>query len=310
MDFSETNMSEFNPGEESSRYREKIKPRSERRRELRGGGGSKPRHESDSPENPTRRNLLKGFAAAIGLVAVAKAGLTLLSSQEAARTENLPEDVLSEEELKQAHITIYQTPQVQLYLRRSALEIPLFKDVLRGKYAYRGEAEENLDGVVIALVDSDSLNWNAISNLPDDARLIWQGGELHPSEYTESIWQKIIRSKQDDEIYLRNLRLSSRQESERKKIQEKLDRIKLELEIFQDRSQAISYLASHGDSNGRFFIAPKINPEDVIKEKDRYGEKQYQRRLETVQHPEWRDKAYLFFCSRWGEKTFPCRIIS
>lgn len=287
-------MSEFNPGEESRGYREKIKPRSERRRELRGGGGSKPRDKSDSPDSPSRRGLLKGFVAAIGLVAAAKAGLTLLSSQEAPRTENLPEDVLTEEELKQAHITIYQTLQVQLYLRRSALDIPLFQDVLRGKYTYRGEEMGKLNGLVIALVDSDSLNWDAISNLPEDARLIWQGGGIHPSEYTEEEWQKIIKSKQDNGIYLHNLQLSSRQESERKKIQEEIDRIKLELEIFQDRPRAISYLASHRDSTGLFFIAPKINPEDLVQDKSRYKEKQYQRKLATVQHPEWYDKAYLY----------------
>lgn len=274
-------MSEFNP-EQSHGFREKQRTRAERRRELGGGtkGLSKSKPGFNSPADLGRRKVLKGIAGVLAGIGLGGVGITLLSSEKnpsiVPQPEGLPEDVLSEKELKQARITIYQTPQVQLHLRRSALEIPLFKDVLRGKYAYRGEEMGKLDGLVIALVDSDSLNWDAISNLPDDARLIWQDSEMHPSEYTETEWQEIIKSKQDNGIYLRNLLLSSRQESERKKIQEEIDKIKIELEIFQDRPRAISYLASHGDDTGRFFIAPKIDLED------------------TVHHPEWRDKAYLY----------------
>lgn len=93
----------------------------------------------------------------------------------------LPADTLTEEELRAANITIYQTPITQLYLRREVLKIPIYQDAASGK----------LDGVVISLVDHDRLSWAAIDKLPDDARLIFQATELHPSEWSEKTWGEL-----------------------------------------------------------------------------------------------------------------------
>lgn len=99
----------------------------------------------------------------------------------------LPADTLTEEELRAANITIYQTPITQLYLRREALKIPIFQDAANGK----------LDGVVISLVDHDRLSWAAIDKLPDDARLIFQALESHPSEWSEKSWNDVKRYTQE-----------------------------------------------------------------------------------------------------------------
>lgn len=97
------------------------------------------------------------------------------------KPEGVPKDILTKEELQKAGITVYQTPEVQLYLRQGVFDLPLFKDA----------KENRIKGVVISLVDSDSLNWNSTSKLPMDARAVWQGLHLHPSEYPEEYWQKL-----------------------------------------------------------------------------------------------------------------------
>lgn len=84
-------MSEFNP-EQPRGYREKSKPRSERRRELRGGG---------RPDDPSRRSFLKKFAlgalAAVGFGVAGKLGLdkiTEITALQESEAKTLKEKIL------------------------------------------------------------------------------------------------------------------------------------------------------------------------------------------------------------------------
>ena len=116
-----------------------------------------------TPENATerqaairlsRRQLLKTAVLAL-------AGLSGLAERQ---KDDLPDDLLTPEELQKTHIKIYQTATTRLYLRPGAFEIPLFKEARDAK----------LDQVVIVLVDSQNLNFTASLKLPPDARLAWQ----------------------------------------------------------------------------------------------------------------------------------------
>jgi|SRR3989344_938306 len=107
---------------------------------------------------PSRRNLFK--AAAIGSLA------TLVAlAEHGQRHKELPNGILSDEELAAARIRIHQTPHTRLYLKQSALaQFPLFQDAARGQLAE----------VVIVLVDSPNIDWEASQKFPQDARLVWQ----------------------------------------------------------------------------------------------------------------------------------------
>jgi len=81
------------------------------------------------------------------------------------RKDKMPDDLLSEEELKTAHIKIYQTRHTQLYLQQSALDqFPLFTDAKSGQ----------LKEVVIVLVDHPKIDWIASEKMPEEAKLLWQ----------------------------------------------------------------------------------------------------------------------------------------
>lgn len=143
----------------------------------------------------TRREFLKEGAAVVGTAALVGAGLYSASQSPEAKTrydaypkpEGIPDDILTKEELQESGITVYQTKDTQLYLRRGIFDLPLFKDA----------NERRIKGVVISLVDSDSLSWNSTSKLPSDARAIWQGMWTHPSEYPEDHWKELEKYAQD-----------------------------------------------------------------------------------------------------------------
>ncbi|MCR4324242.1 MAG: hypothetical protein NUV69_00965 [Candidatus Curtissbacteria bacterium] len=88
----------------------------------------------------------------------------------------IPQDVLTPEQLEEAHIRIIDTPGTELYLRDDALDqFRLFQEAKEGKI---GE-------VVIVLVDSDSVSANAIQKLPQEARDIWLATNDLPGEDRE-----------------------------------------------------------------------------------------------------------------------------
>lgn len=99
------------------------------------------------------------------------------------KPEGLPEDILTKEELAKAGITVYQTPDVQLYIRREALEIPVFKDA----------AKKRIDGLTISLVDHDRISWNAVNKLPYEARKAWQDVNPHPKQWKEPYWDNLVK---------------------------------------------------------------------------------------------------------------------
>lgn len=141
----------------------------------------------------SRREFLKESAVVAGTAAAVGAGIYAANraykqspegrAQDDAypKPEGLPDDILSKEELAKVGITVYQTPDVQLYIRRGALEIPVFKDA----------ANKRINGLVISLVDHDRLSWNVVNKLPDEARKAWQDFHPHPKQYAESYWGKL-----------------------------------------------------------------------------------------------------------------------
>lgn len=249
----------------------------------------------------SRRSFLKGAAyTAVG--ATMAAGLPPDTSEQVqihARKSELPSDILTEVDLEKNHITIYPTAHTQLHLRREALKLPIFKDVEEGK----------LNGVVIALVDSETLSWKSTSNLPEDARSIYQSAERHPREYTEEWWQKRIKFEEDEiKFYQQNLngyekrlaktssekkRNSSREQilAWKKAIQASQEKLR----VFQDRQKAIDYLSEKGYGQGRYFRFTKEFL-DQLSEFD--GDPQLLERAHALvdHHPEWSNKVYIYLC--------------
>lgn len=111
------------------------------------------------------------------------------------KEHGLPEDVLTEEQLKALNITVNQTKDVQLHIRKSAIdELKIFQDIKEGK----------IGGVVISLIDNDVISWNSIDQLPPDARLMWQTINLHPAEWPEERWADMKRYLNEMTMYLQD----------------------------------------------------------------------------------------------------------
>lgn len=156
--------------------------------------------DENTPKSPERRRLLIGAAKGLTALAIAKAigtddrssaPIGYVPSPEKAKVkppETLPDDVLTEKELKEANITIYKTKDVKLYLRKSAIEIPGFKDSAKGKNG----------GIVIALIDSDAITWGAVDQLPPDAKSFWQALHIHPDDFTDDYWNQYFKLKKEE----------------------------------------------------------------------------------------------------------------
>lgn len=110
--------------------------------------------------------------------------------------EEIRDDILTAEELEKAHIKIYPTQDVKLYLRRSALGIPIFKDAKDGK----------INGAVISLVNHDRLSWNAVDRLPQEPKSVWQrlNRGANPKNWPESYWGDLKKYTQDKFNYHQN----------------------------------------------------------------------------------------------------------
>lgn len=121
----------------------------------------------------TRRDVIKGTAA-IALQAaiattigdIAHEQLTSDSKKspqdpiEKSPQLELPADILTYKQLEEAHIRIPENSEVKLFLRESALNLPLFKDAKEGL----------LDEVVIVLVNAPYINKETLETLPDDLK--------------------------------------------------------------------------------------------------------------------------------------------
>lgn len=150
----------------------------------------------------TRREFLKTMVKAGGVLLGGSIGITsclpvpkeqekvqppLAATPAEATATSLPKQeqvkkpvFLTEEELQKAHIKIYQTSEVTLKVEKGIFDLPVFKDAADGK----------LKEVVVVLVDHPQMSWNASKKLPDDARLVWQAINIHPSEYPDEYWEK------------------------------------------------------------------------------------------------------------------------
>lgn len=139
----------------------------------------------------SRRRVLE-MAAGVVLAPLAAPvidGHTLSPKGRRNKSEDPSDDLLTTEELQSLGITINQTPNVQLYLSRGALEIPIFKDA----------ATHKINGLIISLIDSDRISWGNIDKLPDEPKTAWQqvDPDENPEKWTESTWQKVRKYQSD-----------------------------------------------------------------------------------------------------------------
>ncbi len=278
-----------------------------------------------------RRRLLKGIARGMaGLTTAAVLGRLAIAPEEEwplsslildtkeyqppelpPKPKELPPDVLTEEELKKANIVINQNSNVQLYLRKEALQFQLFADAAEGR----------IDGVVISLIDHDRLSWNAVGKLPLDARIAWQAFEFHPSEYPEYYWQELAKYWQEASSYYQKQmsesqrRINFYQSPEgsqpleggdrneliqeelqiQQEVKQELERTKQELAILEDRKRAIEHYAQD----------PPVAPQGMFNGPGGFTDEylqlitdlspQTRRRIAFLKsHPEWRKKAYIY----------------
>lgn len=105
----------------------------------------------------SRRDLFR-LGLAIGVGAIARRDTIRESGG-----HEIPEDILSKEELAQNRIDIIGSPQTQLLVRPGIFEFPIFKDAKEGKHG----------GVVIGLLDSPNLDWRKSKHLTGAAREVF-----------------------------------------------------------------------------------------------------------------------------------------
>lgn len=185
-----------------------------------------------------RASLVAGLGAtafAAGIIPQKTGGASLLHTAAGEKPtlpkeHGLPEDVLTEEQLKALNITVNQTKDVRLYIRKSAIdELKIFQDIKEGK----------IGGVVISLIDNNAISWNSIDRLPPDARLMWQTIDLHPVEWPEESWADMKRYLNEMTVYLQDSINENRKNIDKinsgEKEAEILKSIKLYEDIVQDK---------------------------------------------------------------------------
>ena len=258
------------------------------------------------------------------------------------KPEGLPEDILTNKELAQNNIKIYQTAETQLYLRKSALEIPILKDAAEGK----------IPGVVISLVDHDRLSWSALDRLPPDARSVAQAMNYHPSEWSNDYWQELKRYFQESVVYhqgiiednkielkkllngeeekylrstvslpviqsdpedlrywqdrLEDLLSGVTEERIRKAIEDKLEDI-AEAEdalarIDGPRDKAVEFFAEHGVGEPQGQL---LHAERSFYTTDYPWSLTAKRTAYVAKHPEWLDKYYVYLCVKGNYEPNP-----
>jgi len=95
-------------------------------------------------------------------------------------------ELLTDEQLKEANIRIVQTPDVELSLKRSVFDFAVFKDAVDGR----------LEELVVVLVDHPSLSWNAGRKLPKDIKEAYQVGIVNPYERSAKEWTSELNVEQ------------------------------------------------------------------------------------------------------------------
>lgn len=227
--------------------------------------------------------------------------------------EDLAKDLLTEEELAQHNIQINQGDGTKMYLKRSALEIPLFKDASEGK----------IGGVVISLVENEVITWNSVNNLPQNARLALQSSLTHPKDYPESFWEQEKTYARDSlkmsQNYIDKLRAKlisgdpqmtpnqiretivsqERHTEEMKKTLQLLENRDAAANLYADRSSAIgmytdTYWAKEFLNHPRFLLAIQDLPPTKQKMV-----------VELLNHPEYHEKVYLYMVTEGFVKPNP-----
>ncbi len=212
--------------------------------------------EQNSAQFATRRQFLTTALAAASVALVTPfdtgRGQVFLPLSELGRVSS---DVLTEAELRSAGIIINQSPGTKLYLRRRALQLPLFQDVLSKK----------IQGVTISLLDRESLSWSAGNSLPTDARAILQHYYRDPSTYSEYQWDS---ERTTFDIYIHNLQIYREtlnkdlavnirdKEKVRRTIEtveSAIEKFKNDRELLGDRKKAIEHFSENSDAIGQFF---------------------------------------------------------
>lgn len=123
----------------------------------------------ENPEkvpNPGRREFLKRAGRFIAGAATLTVAGTLLKEPRASRPvpKELPPDTLTDEQLRQANIKVYDTPTIKLHLREGIFDFPVFADA-------KGQ---RLKGVTITLADHSTISWAISNHFPEDAKNAWQ----------------------------------------------------------------------------------------------------------------------------------------
>lgn len=255
----------------------------------------------------TRRNFLRGTGkvakgAALGLL-IGGVGLSL-SRDTTDNVPNLPPkdkfpDLLTDEQLQAAHICIYQTPNVKLFLRPGVFDLPLFRDTKEGKV---GET-------VIVLVDSPSLSWNTSEKMPPEAKLVFQASTEHPKEYPEEYWQSRVKQEEDDlerwTGYKQNAqerleRLLSGEEEVKKELRAVnywIEEAEKELAILRDRPRAIVREAEIGPEGTIVRLSPDYNQQ--------FPEHAEKREKLIQKNPELENKIFIFLAVGGRQKPHP-----
>lgn len=188
----------------------------------------------------TRREFLVRLPQRATAIAVSASTLGVVAACEPnQRPDGVSKDTLTEPQLKQANISINNTFETKLFLRKGVFEIPVFRDAKEGR----------IKGVIISLVDNDVLSWNAISRVEGDARFIWE--MLHPSPKTwpEEAWQNM-----------------------RKRLEANPETPKEDLEIIQGpRDKAIEYYLENGLPGDTRPMGTFYRTEPLVRDLQYYG---------------------------------------
>lgn len=215
-------------------------------------------------QKTTRRGFLEkaskgaGVLLAVGAIATLKSECSLVN-EELRPPRELPPDILTKEELEKAHIKIYPTPKVWLFLRPGVFNFPLFQDAASGK----------LDEVGIVLVDGEAVNWRNSGNFPEDARLLFRSVLKNPIEEWRLDKQKQLESEitywqkeqkrfefsKADRLRFPTILPNMSEEEAKRKNSEELQRIEAHLEQINQKLKTLS------DQEAAIFSQEELPPD-------------------------------------------------
>ena len=233
-----------------------------------------PENKSDPVPNPGRREFIKKSVRLAASAALTVISGTLLREAKPPILvpKELPNDVLTEKELRQANIQIYNTQKIKLYLRRNVFEFPLFEDAASGKIA----------GVNVVLVDNGTISWNASQKIAEDARLVYQHIKSSPEQEWLSEKERLQQHLQDLRNQTQSLQEQTQQDTE-----------KTEKELGNHVKNKDQWIQQIAENNGILGYFVHIKPEDS--------------NIQTLieKHPELKNKVYIFVAVGDGVKPNP-----